>query len=219
MAHLRDGWKRERLRAAVYDWGVETALVARVAGRALWGLDVDRLWTSIGELSQEPRGATVLDVPCGGGVAFRALSPTRPLRYVAADLSWVMLGRAGKRARKHRLDQIEFVQADVVALPFPDGSFDVCVTYNGLHCFPDPARALAEFARVLRPGGELRGTSVVRGAGRRYDATVALMQRAGVFGPTGTAEDFTRWLTDVGLTDVRVTGPGAVITLSARRPT
>jgi SAM-dependent methyltransferase len=218
MTDLRDRWKKERLRAAVYDWAVETALIARVGGRALWGFDIDRLWTSIGELSGEPQGATVLDVPCGGGVAFRALSPTRPLHYVAADLSSVMIGRAVRRARGQELDQIRFVQADVGALPFPDGSFDLCVTYNGLHCFPDPAGALAEFARVLRPGGELRGTCVVRGAGRRYDARVALMRRAGIFGPTGSTEDYTGWLAEAGLTDVRLAGSGAVVTLRARRP-
>jgi ubiquinone/menaquinone biosynthesis C-methylase UbiE len=218
MTDLRDGWKTERLRAAVYDWGVQTAPVAWAAGRALWGLDVNRLWTSIGELSREQEGATILDVPCGGGVAFRALSPDRSPRYVAADLSPVMLERAVGRARRLGLDRVEFVQADVTALPFPDGSFDVCVTYNGLHCFPDPARAVAEFARVLRPGGVLRGTTVVRGAGRRYDAIVRLMRQAGVFGPTGTIEDFARWLAEAGLTEVRVAGPGAVVTLSAHRP-
>jgi len=67
------------------------------------------------------------------------------------------------------LDAIEFVEADVTALQFDDASFDLCVTYNGLHCLPDPRAALAELARVLRPGGTLRGTSCVKGRGARKD--------------------------------------------------
>ena len=39
--------------------------------------------------------------------------------------------------------------ADVGALPFADGEFDLVVTFTGLHCFPDPRRAVAELARVL----------------------------------------------------------------------
>ena len=49
-------------------------------------------------------------------------------------------------------DAIEFVEADVTALQFADASFDLCVTYNGLHCLPDPHAALGELTRVLKPG-------------------------------------------------------------------
>ncbi len=52
---------------------------------------------------------------------------------------------------------IEFVEADVTALQFADNSFDLCVTYNGLHCLPDPRAALAELTRVLKPGWDVAG--------------------------------------------------------------
>ena len=103
----------------------------------------------------------ILDVPCGGGVAFRGLRPGQRVRYVAADLSPLMLGRARAEAKRRDLHQIEFTEADVEALPFKDASFDLCVSCTGLHCFPDPA-AVSEIARVLRPGGVLRGTTLVR---------------------------------------------------------
>jgi SAM-dependent methyltransferase len=48
---------------------------------------------------------------------------------------------------------VRFRVGDVDALPFPDGSFDLVTSRRALHHFPDPARALAEMARVLRPGG------------------------------------------------------------------
>jgi ubiquinone/menaquinone biosynthesis C-methylase UbiE len=52
--------------------------------------------------------------------------------------------------------------AAIVLAQFDDASFDLCVTYNGLHCLPDPRAALGELTRVLKPGGTLRGTSCVR---------------------------------------------------------
>lgn len=111
------------------------------------------------------------------------------MRYVAADLSPVMLRRARAEAKRRDLDQIEFIEDDVEALPFEDGSFDLCVSYTGLHCFPNPAAAVSEIARVLRPGGVVRGSMVVRRAGLRQDAFVRLYQVAGVFGPSGTCDE------------------------------
>ena len=60
------------------------------------------------------------------------------VRYVAADLSPVMLARARGQAERRGLTQVEFVAADVESLPFGDAEFDLCVTYNSLHCFPTP---------------------------------------------------------------------------------
>jgi len=117
----------------------------------------------------------------------RLLTPEQRLRYVAVDLSPVMLRRARAEARRRALEQIEFVEADVEALPFADGSFDLGISYTGLHCFPRIDAALAELARVLRPGGVLRGSSVVRGAGIRQDVFVRLAQRAAVFGQVESA--------------------------------
>jgi len=76
-----------------------------------------------------------------------------------------MLRRARAAADRRGIHWIEFVEADVEALPFEDRSFELVVTYTGLHCFPDPPAAIVEMARLLRPGGELRGTSVIKRTG------------------------------------------------------
>jgi len=103
-----------------------------------------------------PAGGAVLDVPCGGGVALRGLLPGRGLRYVAADISQAMLDRTARAAQSRGVaDQVQTCKADIAALPFADGEFDLCVTFTGLHCFPDPRAALAEIGRVVRPGGEV----------------------------------------------------------------
>jgi ubiquinone/menaquinone biosynthesis C-methylase UbiE len=138
---------------------------------------------------------------------------------VAADLSKVMLTRARGEARRRGVEAlIEFVEADVEALPFSDGEFDLSVTYTGLHCFPDPAVAIAELARVLKPGGRLRGTAVTRGAGLRQDMLVRVMQTASVFGPGGSLTDVERWLREAGLDEIDTTRDGALAYFAGRKP-
>ncbi len=217
MPNVRERWRSGWLDATVYDSAVERESVARVLGRLIWGMDASAFYEDIARLGGEPDDVAILDVPCGGGVAFRGLRADQRVRYVAADLSPVMLQRARAEAQRRGLGQVEFADADVNALPFEPGSFDLCVSYTGLHCFPDPARALAEMARVLRPGGVLRGTAVVKHAGRRQDAFVRLMQLRGAFGPGGTLAELESWLGDAGLVEVGVRGDGALGYFSGRR--
>jgi ubiquinone/menaquinone biosynthesis C-methylase UbiE len=215
---LRERWRTGRLEATVYDSVVEREQLARVFGRLIWGTETTDFYSEIARLADEPDGSAILDVPCGGGVAFRGLSPRQQLRYVAADLSPVMLERAHAEAQRRGLSQIELTQADVEALPFEDSTFDLCVTFTGLHCFPDPPAALAEIARVLRPGGAVRGTSVVKHAGPRQDAFVRVLQLAGVFGPGGSVEELESWLDAAGLLEITSRTDGALAYFSARRP-
>jgi len=196
---------------------VEREHVAGVLGRLIWGTDTSAFYHDIARLSELPAGTSVLDIPCGGGVAFRGLRPDQQLRYVAADLSPLMLRRARAEAKRRHLRWIEFVEADVEALPFEERSFDLVVTYTGLHCFPDPPAAIREMARVLRPGGELRGTSVIRRTGLRQDAFVRVMQLGGVFGPGHTLSELETSLADAALVRVSTSRDGALAYFSARK--
>jgi SAM-dependent methyltransferase len=210
-------WRHHRLTPAIYDFVVEREPLARLGGRVLWGADVRSLYASFAEAGRLPAGAAVLDVPCGGGLAFRGVPRGADLRYVAADLSPVMLRRARAEAGRRGLPAV-FAQLSVERLPFPPGTFDLCVTYNGLHCLPDPASAVAEMARVLRPGGVLRGSAVVTGAGRRFDALIALFRWKGDFGDSGGVADLRDWLDAAGLEAVEVTRSGALAHFSAVKP-
>ena len=217
MSDLRERWRTSFIEATTYDWAVEHEHVAGVLGRLIWGTDTSAFYRDIARLSELPAGTSVLDIPCGGGVAFRGLRAEQELHYVAADLSPVMLRRAQAEADRRGIHWIEFTEADVEALPFEDRSFDLLVTYTGLHCFPDPAAAITQMARVLRPGGELRGTSLVKQAGPRQDAFVRLMQAGGVFGPGLTLIELESWLAAAGMVDVTTRRDGALAYFSARR--
>jgi len=207
-------WASGRLNAVIYDYGVEREWLARPVGALLWGTDTRQLYATIRTLGALPDGTSVLDVPCGGGLALRGLRRDQDIRYVAADISRTMLGRTRAQARRLGLD-IEVTTADITRLPFPDNEFDLCVSFNGLHCMPDPALAVRELARCLKPSGRLIGDTIVRGAGWRQDLAVTAFRRAGLFGPGGTAADVERWLTDAGLHVDRLERSGAVTRFAA----
>jgi ubiquinone/menaquinone biosynthesis C-methylase UbiE len=219
MSDVTERWRSERVMAAMYETGVKHDSVATVGAWAMWGADMRRMFVDVERLADAPAGTSVLDIPCGGGFAFRGLRPGQDVRYVAADISPYMLGQArAQAARRGVQDAIEFAEADVTALQFADDSFDLCVTYNGLHCLPDPRAALGELARVLTPGGTLRGTSCVTGRGIRKDAVIAVARRAGVFGNTPRAGEIEAWLREFGFDVVTLEPSGAIEFFEARLP-
>ena len=219
MSDVTERWRSERVIAAMYDAGVKHDRVATVGAWAMWGADMRRMFADVERLADAPAGASVLDIPCGGGFAFRGLRRGQAVHYVAADISPYMLGQARREAgRRGVQDAIEFVEADVTALQFADNSFDLCVTYNGLHCLPDPRAALGELTRVLKPGGTLRGTSCVTGRGPRQNALIAMSRRAGVFGNAPRTGEIETWLREFGLDVVILECSGAIEFFEARLP-
>ena len=202
----------------VYDFYIKRPALAQPIGRALWGADVRPMYEAMRAVRAVPAGATILDAPCGGGLAFRELDPARAVRYVAVDLSAGMLERARREAERRGLGQVEFVQGDVQALPFDDGLADLTLSMNSLHCVPDPAGAVAELARCTTAGGRVAGTMLVLGAGRRQDRALRHAERNGSGGPGGTAASLRNWLDSAGLEDVRVDASGAIAVFEARRP-
>jgi ubiquinone/menaquinone biosynthesis C-methylase UbiE len=113
------------------------------------GPDLDALVGAI------PPGTTrLLDAGCGTGHTAIACAPAVQ-RVTAIDLTEPMLAQARRLAAERGGDNIEFLQADVEALPFPAGSFDVVTSRYSAHHYPHPAQALREFARVLKPGGSV----------------------------------------------------------------
>ena len=210
------GWAGSRWSARVYDFGVEREWLARPAGALLWGTDTRLMYETIRTIGAMPPGSAVLDVPCGGGLAVRGMRPRQDLRYVAADISPVMLART--RALARRLGRaVTATAADVTRLPFQDNRFDLCVCFNGLHCLPDPAAAVREIARCLKDGARLIGDTIVRGAGLRQDLAIGAFHRAGLFGPGHTVEEVERWLSDGGLRVDRLELSGAVAHFAATR--
>ena len=113
---------------------------------------LDRRWKRrlIGMIDW-PRTHAVLDLACGtGDLAYASVAPGR--QVIGLDITHRMLQLASQKSRSAR---VGFVAGDMMALPFPDASFDVVTTGYGLRNVPDLLGALTEVHRVLRAGGRL----------------------------------------------------------------
>jgi SAM-dependent methyltransferase len=217
-ANASENWRRNERLAKVWDRGVKSKPVAMVYGVLVFGTDNRKLYAEMRAVGDLPSGASVLDVPSGGGVLLRHLDPSRGLRYTAADISPEMLRKVAVEASRGGFEGVAAEEADAGALPFADGSFDAVVTFNGLHCVPDPRAALREMVRVLRPGGELRGCLVVRGAGAVQDRFIDLWRRMHILDVVVPADEFAGWLRDAGLRLDSTRRSGAVLYFHASRP-
>ena len=97
-------------------------------------------------------GGKMLEVPVGTGVLSMPVYETMPDADITClDYSPDMMERAKRQAAKRELKNIRFMQGDVGKLPFPDGSFDLVLSLNGFHAFPDKEAAYNEIFRVLKP--------------------------------------------------------------------
>jgi ubiquinone/menaquinone biosynthesis C-methylase UbiE len=204
-------WHEDPLWASFYDWTVEHPKV----GGALWrigiGSDLDLLYEAAEEIGRQPPGSRILDMPCGGGVALRGLKPGQGVSYVAADIAREMLERTMEAARERGVaGQVEVRVADVAALPFPDGEFDLVVSFTGLHCFPDPHRALVEMVRVLEPGGVITGSAVLNDTGLRFEPMRRIGRVAHLLGPSCTTDELQSWLTELDVSGVTLRTSGAI---------
>ena len=100
------------------------------------------------------------------------------------DYSADMMGQAQEKADRLHLKNVTFQQGDVGALPYADGAFDIVLSLNGFHAFPDKEAAYREVFRVLKPGGTFCGCFYVRGEHKRTDWFVRhVYERTGFFTP------------------------------------
>ena len=112
----------------------------------------------------------LLKVPVGTGVLTMPVYQALPRADVTClDYSPDMMARARRRAGERGLRNVCFRQGDVGALPFADNSFDLVLSLNGFHAFPDKEAAFRETFRVLKPGGVFCGCFYVKGENRRTD--------------------------------------------------
>lgn len=210
------GWGDDPLWASFYDWTVEHPRTGGAVWRVGIGSDLGKLYAAAAEIGRQPAGSAVLDVPCGGGVALRGLRPGQGVRYVAADIAQAMLDRTLDAARERGVaDQVEPRIADVGALPFEDGEFDLVVSFTGLHCFPDPHGAVLEMGRVTHAGGVLTGSALLNtgpfeAAGLRTLPLRQVGRFSGLLGPSATRAEVMAWMAEAGFTDVTLKMSGAI---------
>ncbi len=102
----------------------------------------------------EQVGGRILEVGVGTGISLPGYSPAN--RIIGIDLSEPMLSKARDRVAQMSLTNVVGLEAmDAEHLSFADDSFDVVIALYVVSTVPNPEAALDEFARVVRPGGEI----------------------------------------------------------------
>ena len=177
---------------------------------------LDMRWRRLAAAAAVRPGDTVLDAACGTGDLALAAAAAGAGEVVGVDFSPRMLERARRKS-----SAIEWVEGDLLALPFPAASFDAATIGFGIRNVPELERALAELRRVLRPGGRLAVLEITRPRGLLrpfftvwFDRIVPLLGRALRAGAAYTylpasvrrfpaAEELAALMTRAGFADVR----------------
>lgn len=178
----RDSWRDEILESRSPTEKVTSTYTRLAPVYEVWArLAESRPRRRLLELAAVRPGEDVLEVATGTGVQLTRLARTNaPGRIVGVELADGMLAQTQKRLRREALaDRVDLIQASALELPLPDESFDLVVNSYMLDLLPrdDIPRALAEFKRVLRPGGRLVLSNMTVGATRSHRVWDALYAR------------------------------------------
>jgi SAM-dependent methyltransferase len=133
-------------------------------------------------LAKLQRGEHVLDVACGTGIGARlaAARVGAKGRVAGVDVDPAMIEVAGMLARQCPAP-IEWHCTSALKMPFPDGTFDVCLCLHGVQFFPDRAVGFAEMRRILKPTGRLVASVWVSlESSPAHSALVAALERQNV---------------------------------------
>ncbi len=131
----------------------------------------------------------LLDVPVGTAVfTERKWAALKNARITCLDYSTDMIEQAEKRLSGY--EHIKCIQGDVGDLQMYDESFDIVVSMNGFHAFPDKQKAFSETWRVLKPGGDFVACFYIKGKSKITDWLVKnILAKKGWFSPPFQTEE------------------------------
>lgn len=160
--------------------------------------------TAVAELAP---GETVLDLGSGGGIdvflSARRVGPDG--RAYGLDMTDEMLALARENQRKAGVENVEWLRGEIEAIPLPDASVDVVISNCVLNLSADKPRALAEAARVLRPGGRFAVSDVIADEGMDEATRLDVSEWAGCIAGALTRREFESALAATGFVDIEIT--------------
>ena len=175
---IKSAYKQLGSSASFYDGMITYATApGKAICRAVWNMDGTKnlayLERALSGIPEDFAG-TLLEVPIGTGVL--TMPVYRDLKnadITCLDYSEDMMAFAQSRAETLGIANVRFAQGDVGNLPFDDGSFDIVLSLNGFHAFPDKEAAYSETFHVLKPGGTFCGCFYIKGGCARTDWSIA----------------------------------------------
>lgn len=170
-------------------------LFSRLYVKVFWsGTDDNAIARKVLSYIPDDFKGTILDVPAGTAVFTERKWKSLPEAQITClDYSEDMIAQAKKRLRE--CANVSCVQGDVGSLPMADNSFDIVLSMNGFHAFPDKDKAFRETWRVLKPGGKLIACFYIKGKSGITDWLVNnVLSKKGWFTPPFQTEEQLRIL-------------------------
>ncbi len=163
-------------------------------------------------------GEVVVDLGSGGGIdvflAARKVGPSG--KAIGIDMTPEMIERALANASKSGLNNVEFHQATIDALPLPDASVDCVISNCVINLAPDKAAVFREIARVLKPGGRLAVSDIALKKPLPTEIADDLMAYVGCIAGAILIEEYRQGLIDAGFAHVEVIDSGADLNAYAK---
>ena len=171
---IRNAYRTTGGQASFYD-GMMTYSTwpGKAICRVVWNMDGEKnaayLEKALSGIPEDFSGK-LLEVPVGTGVLTMPVWQSLPQAEITClDYSPDMMASAQEKAKRLGIANVAFTQGDVGALPFADESFDIVLSLNGFHAFPDKEAAYRETYRVLKKGGTFCGCFYIKDECGRTD--------------------------------------------------
>ena len=171
---IRNAYRTTGGQAGFYD-GMMTysTWLGKAICRVVWNMDGEKnaayLEKALSGIPEDFSGK-LLEVPVGTGVLTMPVWQSLPQAEITClDYSPDMMASAQEKAKRLGVANVAFTQGDVGALPFADESFDIVLSLNGFHAFPDKEAAYRETYRVLKKGGTFCGCFYIKDECGRTD--------------------------------------------------
>lgn len=189
MDKIKNGYKSA---SNVYDNYITGGnLFFKIVSKIIWGFEDKDYSIQLLETIPDTFNGKLLDIPAGTGILtaekYKQLSNAG---ITCVDYSNDMLELAKERFKNNNLKNVNCIQGDVGNIPFEKGTFDIVVSMNGFHAFPDKEKAFAEINRVLKNNGTFIGCFYARGITKRTDWFIhTLFVKNGTFTPPFYTKD------------------------------
>ena len=189
MDKIRKGYKSV---SNVYDKYITSGIIFfKIGAKIIWSISAKDYSIKLLENITNEFTGKILDILVGTGIlTYEKYKEINNSKIICMDYSNGMLEIAKSRFEINNLNNIECKQGDIGKIPYENETFDIVISMNGFHVFPDKEKAFIEIKRVLKSDGMFIGCFYVKGITKRTDWFIKnLYVKSGTFTPPFYTKD------------------------------
>jgi ubiquinone/menaquinone biosynthesis C-methylase UbiE len=185
----------------------------KIIAKTVWGFTDKEYSIKLLENIPDDFSGKILDIPAGTGIlTYEKYLRMKNAEIICMDYSKDMLDIAKERFENNNINNIECQQGDAGNIPFENETFDVVLSMNGFHAFPDKEKAFFEINRVLKNNGLFTGCFYIKEKVRRTDWFIKnIFVRNGTFTPPFYTENDITEKFKTGYNETMIWNKGSII--------